>query len=66
MYIRTMANYVFYGLFVAVSALVITFLATKLYKREGFTDATEIGHHYIAYTSIRLLAFVCVIVYFKK
>jgi len=65
MYSRTMANYVFYGLFVAVTALVITFLATKLYKREGFTDATEIGH-YIAYTSISLLAFVCVIAYFKK
>jgi hypothetical protein len=58
-----MANYVFYGLFVAVTALVITFLATKLYKREGFTNATEIGQ-YIAYTSISLLA-ICVIAYFK-
>jgi len=60
-----MANYVFYGLFVAVTALVITFLATKLSKREGFTDRTKIGD-YIAYTSISLLAFVCVIAYFKK
>jgi len=60
-----MANYVFYGVFAAVAALIITFLATKLYKREGFTDATKIGH-YIAYISISLLAFVCVIAYFKK
>jgi hypothetical protein len=37
-----MANYVFYGLFVAVIALFITFFATKLYRSEGFTDATEI------------------------
>ena len=64
-YYRTMANYVFYGLFVAVIALFITFFATKLYRSEGFTDATEIGH-FIAYTSISLLAFVCVIAYFKK
>jgi hypothetical protein len=60
-----MANYVFCGLFAAVAALIITFLATTFYKREGFADATETGH-YILYTALSVLVLACVVAYFKK
>lgn len=62
-----MANYVFFGLFVLVAALFVAFFAVKLvkYKTEGFADATEIGH-YILYTALSILAFACVVAYFKK